>query len=290
MSFSMDADAICDPFRRVHIFRHGWGFCVCGQEEWSDPPVADLVTRERLGRAEKALTDPLPAGNPLWKPWAMDLADDLRATVFERDEERKMANDMFLDAQSESRRAETLERERDVALDRITVLEAERDEARRELDETVEAYHARLREKSAAEAERDRLIAERQRLTDEIDKGVRALWDEKNKFMEALEVEMAEKKALIAERERLRDEIDADCIRIVAAEAERDEAQARLSSIGGYEGYDDALERLRKQRNQLLIGSLETTVALLDAEVIFPADFSPELRRRLVRALKGDME
>lgn len=78
--------------------------------------------------------------------------------------------------------------------------------------------------------------------------------------------------------------------RAEAAEAERDEAQARLSSIGGYEGYDDALERLRKQRNQLLIGSLETTVALLDAEVIFPADFSPELRRRLVRAMKGDTE
>jgi DNA repair exonuclease SbcCD ATPase subunit len=73
---------------------------------------------------------------------------------------------------------------------------------------------------AAAEAERDRLIAERQRLTDENDKGVRALWDEKNKFMEALEVEMVEKKALIAERERLRDEIDADCVRIVAAEAE----------------------------------------------------------------------
>jgi hypothetical protein len=47
-------------------------------------------------------------------------------------------------------------------------------------------------------AERDRLIAERQRLTDENDKGVRALWDEKNKFMEALEAEMVEKKALIA--------------------------------------------------------------------------------------------
>lgn len=89
--FAMDADAICDPFRRVHIFRHGWGFCVCGQEEWCDPPVADLVTRERLRRAEKALTDPLPAGNPLWKPWAMDLADDLRATVLERDEARVIA-------------------------------------------------------------------------------------------------------------------------------------------------------------------------------------------------------
>jgi len=36
---------------------------------------------------------------------------------------------------------------------RAVKAEAERDEARRELDETVEAYHARLREKSAAERE-----------------------------------------------------------------------------------------------------------------------------------------
>jgi chromosome segregation ATPase len=109
------------------------------------------------------------------------------------------------------------------ALAKIEVLEAERDEARNRLALYEQDELGLLRDElEAAEAERDRLIAERQRLTDENDKGVRALWDEKNKFMEALEVEMVEKKALIAERERLRDEIDADCIRIVAAEAERD--------------------------------------------------------------------
>ena len=52
-------------------------------------------------------------------------------------------------------------------------------------------------------AEVDRLIAERQRLTDENDKAVRALWDEKNKFMEALEAEQRDKGFALAEVERL---------------------------------------------------------------------------------------
>lgn len=104
--------------------------------------------------------------------------------------------------------------------------------------------------------------------------------DAHNKAMEALAADVHPySHGAIGEWEK---EMDAALARLVA---DRDEALARLSSIGGYEGYDDALERLRKQRNQLLISSLETTVALLDAEVIFPADFSPELRQRLARAL-----
>jgi len=123
-------------------------------------------------------------------------------------------------------------RERVAALDRLV---AERDEARRLYDAALRDHVTLIHQCEAAEAERDRLIAERQRLTDENDKGVRALWDEKNKFMEALEVEMVEKKALIAERERLRDEIDADCVRIVAAEAEvaRLREALRLIASGG---------------------------------------------------------
>jgi hypothetical protein len=35
------------------------------------------MTADALRRAEKALADDLPATNPLWKPWAMDLADDV---------------------------------------------------------------------------------------------------------------------------------------------------------------------------------------------------------------------
>lgn len=132
---------------------------------------------------------------------------------------------------------------------------------------------------TAAEAERDRANVEWHR--------IRALHGAAIKDLRAVVAERDEwKHAAGAEAELF----DLAQERTKAAEAERDEAQARLSSIGGYEGYDDALERLRKQRNQLLIGSLETTVALLDAEVIFPADFSPELRQRLARAMKGDTE
>ena len=125
------------------------------------------------------------------------------------------------------------------ALAALDALVAERDEAVEMSRQMVAAYELAGEETEAAEAERDRLIAERQRLTDENDKGVRALWDEKNKFMEALEVEMVEKKALIAERERLRDEIDADCVRIVAAEAEVARLREALeTSVGCWE--DDA--------------------------------------------------
>jgi predicted nuclease with TOPRIM domain len=128
-----------------------------------------------------------------------------------------------------------IEIDRDVVLAALDALVAERDEAVEMSRQMVAAYELAGEETEAAEAERDRLIAERQRLTDENDKGVRALWDEKNKFMEALEVEMVEKKALIAERERLRDEIDADCVRIVAAEAEvaRLREALRLIASGG---------------------------------------------------------
>lgn len=84
--YTMDADAICEPYPPLHVFRHGWGRCVCGQEDWPGEPIGDLVTRERLARATKALSDHLPAGNPLWKPWAMDLADDVIALIEERKE------------------------------------------------------------------------------------------------------------------------------------------------------------------------------------------------------------
>ena len=62
---------------------------------------------------------------------------------------------------------------------------------------------ARIAALDALVAEVDRLIAERQRLTDENDKAVRALWDEKNKFMEALEAEQRDKGFALAEVERL---------------------------------------------------------------------------------------
>lgn len=41
----------------------------------------DIWAGERRRRAEKALAETLPAGNPLWKPWAMDLADDVMALL-----------------------------------------------------------------------------------------------------------------------------------------------------------------------------------------------------------------
>jgi hypothetical protein len=82
--YTLDADAICQPFSGAHVFRHGWGRCVCGEKDWPGGTL-DLVTRERLGRAEKALAVGMPSNNPLWRPWAMDLADDVRALVEERD-------------------------------------------------------------------------------------------------------------------------------------------------------------------------------------------------------------
>jgi hypothetical protein len=39
--------------------------------------MADPTLAERLRRAEKALGENLPFGHPLWKPWALDLADDV---------------------------------------------------------------------------------------------------------------------------------------------------------------------------------------------------------------------
>jgi len=73
----------------------------------------DIVTQERLRRAEKALTEELPAVNPLWKPWAMDLADDVNALVAERDEARREFVQIPTTAQI--LRAEEAEAERDNA-------------------------------------------------------------------------------------------------------------------------------------------------------------------------------
>ena len=76
----------------------------------------DIVTEERLRRAEKALTDELVATNPLWKPWAMDLADDVNSLVAERDEAQRLLLSSAPELAGVLARAEKAESERDEAL------------------------------------------------------------------------------------------------------------------------------------------------------------------------------
>ena len=98
---------------------------------------------------------------------------------------------------------------------------------------------ARIAALDALVAEVDRLIAERQRLTDENDKAVRALWDEKNKFMEALEAEQRDKGFALAEVERLGvllSETEGERVgwkdRAEAAEAEVQRLREALQALG----------------------------------------------------------
>lgn len=58
----MDAESICEPPLNFHVFRHGWGRCVCGEKEW---PVQARMAESSGHIPESELQPELPSVSQL---------------------------------------------------------------------------------------------------------------------------------------------------------------------------------------------------------------------------------